>query len=530
MMEKIFWGRLEHLQLLEKRISDFKDGYHHNIAIVGDELVGKTAILFKFLNRFHDPRLVTVYLEVRPESLRAFAKRFIGVLLYNFLSNSGMSLKEDLDFLLEKSARYIPETVKRITAIIASLDKRKKNNIFTDLLSLCDSVHQETGKSCVVIFDEFHHLESMGVKDLYKEWSKLLLVQKTAMYILVSSLKFKTKTILAKNLSLLFGNFEVCPVEPFDIPTSEAYLQAVLRDMAINQGLKNFIVHFTGGYPFYLEVISESLLKSPETPLADTLENLLFDASGMLNQRFSNYLKRFLDSPHSHDYMSILYSIAQGYNKIKDCALMLHKPKTEVTSRLNQLLELDVITRSGDFLKINDRVFSYWLKFVYQQKQQSLTFDAKNQKALFRANIEGMIQEFLVNADKSVMARLEELLRLFTDDVVLIERKRLRLEHFREVKPLQFNSRTLREGLLGRSNDSIWILGFKQESLTEEDIAEFAGECKKYRHKLQQKIIIALKDIDSNARLKAMEEKILTWDLSNLNQLLDLYSKPRVIL
>jgi hypothetical protein len=123
-----------------------------------------------------------------------------------------------------------------------------------------------------------------------------------------------------------------------------------------------------------------------------------------------------------------------------------------------------------------------------------------------------------------------ELLHLFADDKVQIGRKRLRLDHLREIKPLQFTNRGLKEGLIGRSPDSTWILGFKYDLLTEEDVAEFTKECRKYRHKLQKKIIIALKDIDANARLRAMEEKILTWDLENLNQLLDLYSKPRVIL
>ncbi len=44
-----------------------------------------------------------------------------------------------------------------------------------------------------------------------------------------------------------------------------------------------------------------------------------------------------------------------------------------------------------------------------------------------------------------------------------------------------------------------------------------------------RKIIIALQDIDTNARLRALEEKILTCDLNNLNQILDLFYQPRVI-
>jgi hypothetical protein len=140
-----------------------------------------------------------------------------------------------------------------------------------------------------------------------------------------------------------------------------------------------------------------------------------------------------------------------------------------------------------------------------------------------------MIQEFLTNAQKTLIERTIELLHLFEDDVIQMERKRLRLTHFREIKTLDFNNQRLREGVIGRSHDNLWIIAFKHGLLTEEDIAEFAKECKKYHHKLQRKIIVALQDIDTNTRLRALEEKVWTWDLNNLNQILDLFSKPRII-
>ncbi len=529
MIKDNLFDRKQYLDILEKRIGGLKYGYRQNLAIIGDELVGKTSVIFKFLDRFCDNRIIILYLETRPESLSSFAKRFIGVLLYNFLINSAIPLEEDLDFLIKRAEKFIPKTIEKIKYILSAVDRRIKSNIFVELLSLCDILNKETGKYSVVILDEFHNLENLGIKNLYREWSKLLILQKNTMYIIVSSKKFKTKTILSKNLSLLFGNFELVAVEPFDIKTSEEYLKNKLSNLNLNAGLKNFLVNFTGGYPFYLEVLTEALLKSDQANLTDILENLLFLPSGLLNQKFSNYLKCFLGSAYSNDYVSILYLISSGHNKLKDIAHILHKTKKELTLRINYLLEFDTIARSGDFLRINDRVFGFWLKFVYQEKLHSLTFDAKSQKMLFRENIENMIQEFLSNAKKPIVERMTELLRLFEDEIIQIERKRLRLTHFREIKPLEFNRRNLKEGLIGRSNDSLWIMAFKYDLLTEDDIAEFAKECKKYRHKLQKKIIITFKDIDANARLRALEEKILTWDVNNLNQILDLFSKPRVI-
>ncbi len=524
-----FFDRTQYLEILEKRISGLKHGYRQNLAIIGDELVGKTSIIFKLLNKFWDNRILIIYLETRPETRDSFVKRFIGILLYNFLSNSGIPLQEDMDFLIKKSEKFIPHTVEKIKSILGSLSGRKKNNLFTELMLLCDGINQETGKYCVVVLDEFHNLENLGFANFYREWSKLLVTQKNTVFIIISSLKFKTKTILSKNLSLLFGNFEIISVEPFDIKTSDQYLQERLSALNLDTGLKNFIVHFTGGFPLYLEIISDAILKSNRINLADILENLLFDSLGILNQRFSNYIKRFLDSPYSQDYISIFYLISRGHNKLKDVAHILHKTKKEVSLRINHLLEIDSITRSGDFLKINDRVFGFWIRFVYQEKLHSLTFDAKNQKAIFRDNIEGMIQEFLLDARKPIIERVTELLRLFEDETIQIEKKRLRLSHFREIKPLEFNRRSLKDGLIGRSSDSLWIMAFQPEVLTEEDITEFARECKKYRHKLQKKIMVTFREIDANARLRALEEKILTWDLNNLNQILDLFLKPRVI-
>lgn len=528
-MKDVFLERKIYADIIEKRIRSLKDGYRQNIAIIGDELVGKTSLIFGLLNKFYDNRILAIYLETRPEDLTSFVRRFIGILLYNFLENSGFLLKEDLNYLIEKSSGYIPRTIEKIRSILLLSEKRKKDNVFTELLSVCDTINQETGKFCVVIFDEFHNLENIGIKNLYAEWSKLLISQKTTMYIIISSLKFKTKAILSKNLSLLFGNFEILNIEPFDAASSEYYLEQKTGKLGLNQGLKNFVVHFTGGYPFYLRVITDALLKSNTANLALVLEEMLFDSSGILSQRFSNYMRQFIDSADNQDYISILYLISSGHNRLKEIAHILRKPKKELDVKITRLLELDTATRSADFLKINDRVFGFWLKFVYQEKLRSLTFDAKNQKNLFRDNIENMIREFLNSAQQPIVERVSEILRLFENDVMMLERKKIRLTHFREIKTLEFNRGNLKQGLIGRSGEALWIMAFKYDCLTEDDIAEFVKECKKYRHKLQKRIIIALRDIDANAKLRALEEKIWTWDINNLNQILDLFSRPRVI-
>ncbi|MFA5063417.1 MAG: hypothetical protein WC578_05055 [Candidatus Omnitrophota bacterium] len=528
-MKKTYFSRKYYEDILQKRVNGLKENYRQNIALVGDELVGKTSIIFNFLDKFQDNLIIPLYLDVRPESAVSFSKRFIGVLLYNFLGNSDIELKEDLDFLVSKSARYIPKTCEKIKSILNDLSKRKKKNIFTELNALCELIHLETGKYCVVIFDEFQNLEGIGFTGLYRDWSKLLITNKNTMYIIASSLKFKARNILSKNLSLLFGNFEVVEVKPFNIGMSMEFLKNKLSGIPLAAPLIDFIVYFSGGYPMYLEVIANALLKKEGRPLSEILEGELFDSTGILNQRFSSYVKSFLDHPYSNDYISILYLISSGRNRVKDISHLLRIQKSKLVSRINHLLEIDTINRSADFLQINDRVFSFWMKFVYQGKLHSLTFDAKNQKAKFRDSIEGMIQEFILQAQKPLMERMSELLGSFEDEMIQMGKGKVRLNHLREIKPLQFHSRLLKNGLIGRSTDSLWIVAVKQDSLTEEDVVDFSRECRRYRHKLQRKVIVTLKDIDVNTRLRALEEKIWTWDINSLNQILDLYSKPKVI-
>jgi len=529
MENNLFFDRKLYLDILEKHIQDLKEGYRQNIAFLGEEAVGKTSIIFKFLGDFSDNHIIIAYLEIRPEPFESFARRFIGVLLYNFLLNSNIRLEENLDFLIEKSSKYIPMTVDKIKSILGSLNK--KNHIFSELLLLCDTIKQESSKSCVVIFDEFHNFEGVGPKNLFAEWSKVLTTQKNTLYVLISSRKFRAKAILSKNLSLLFGNFQIIEVEPFDIKVSGGYLTQKLRNLNINTGIKDFIVHFSGGHPYYLDVIATALLKTDSPDLAGIIEELLFMPTGTLNQRFFICINRLLDySKGSKKYISMLYEISCGHNKIRDLAQALSETKKELEIKISRLIELDLISRSADFLKVNDRMLGFWLRFVYREKLNSLTFDMQKQRVSFRSNIEGIIQEFISNAKRPAIERISEVLGLFENDTIQIERKKLRLSHFREIKPLEFKRACLKNGLIGRSDEALWIMALKNDSLTEDDIAEFARECKKYRHKCPKKIIITLQDIDANARLKALEERIMTWDINNINRIFDLFLKPRLII
>lgn len=523
------FGRNYYLELLNRRVSGLKDGYRQNLALLGDELVGKTSIISSFLNNFRDSRFLTMYLEARQENADSFCRRFIASLLYNFLLPGSMELREDLDFLIAKCSAPLPRTVEKVNLLLADLKKKKRESVFTALLSLTDQLHDESGIFCVVFIDEFHNLDRLEFKKLYKEWAQLLMVQKSTMYVIASSAGVKARAILSKELSLLFGNFEVIQVDPFDLRTSEDYLESRLKAVNIEPGVKKFVTDLTGGNPHYLSVIADMLSRDPAPNIAQVIERLLFDTGGCLHQRFLGMVKSCEEAAGGQDCVSILARISAGCNKTKDIAHLMRKLKREIDPRVNSLIESDMVRRSGDFLIISDRLFAFWLRFVYRQKLNSLGHDLSVRRASFRATIEAMLLEFAFHSSTPVPQRMAELLRLFADERIQVERKSLRLDRFREIKPLEFGAGRLKDGLICRSNDSVWILAFSNGGLTEDDISDFSRECKKYRNKMMKKIIVNLAELDYNSRLKALEEKIITWDLDRVNQILDLYSRPRII-
>ena len=207
----------------------------------------------------------------------------------------------------------------------------------------------------------------------------------------------------------------------------------------------------------------------------------------------------------------------------------LRKPRTELIQKLNRLIELNILSKNGSFYGINDRLMSFWLKVVHFEKLNSLSPDYAEQALNFRSKIHVEIEEFITTSKKNISDRMLELFNLFEGDDVQLDRKKFRLSTFKELKMITFNDSNLKIGIFAKAQDSLWLAAIKEEGISENDVNEFLLSLKKFKHKMINKVIIGLGDIDRNARLLAKESHILTWDLSSINNLFDLYGKPRII-
>jgi len=537
-----FIGREEIIKIINKRIFDFKDGFRQNIAITGDKLIGKTWIVKYVLENLSERRIIPLYFDLNQPNVNTFVLRFIASLLSNFLKTKDISLAQDnIEELIIQTRFFAPKTASKIENIIPEIQNNKIDiAIFRDLLSLLESLNEETNNLFIVIFEDFENLELLKIRNIFQELGKKIMIQKNTMYIITSSRKNRSKQIIQDELSLLFGNFETIEVGNSNNKICELLIKSRCKNIDINQDIINFLFNFTGGHPFYLDIIAKQIYQTSLTmqnsevstfTLMLSLEEILFNKWGILNLHFQGYADTILNRNRS-DILNILLLLCQGKNKLKDLSSILHKKYNEINQKLSKLIDSNIISRSGSFYSISDRVFNFWLRFVYLEKLHSISQDHKDQVINFRRKIEQSLIEFIKDSKKDFNQRLLELLTLFDNDSVQIEKNKIILSQFKEIKPLNFEGNFIRRGFYCQSKDSHWLIALHQGEITENCVADFIKESKKIQKDTTKtrRIIIGLNKAEINARLLAKEEKILTWDIEYINTLMGLFGKPLLII
>lgn len=533
-MHKIF-GREEILAILEKRLDGFKKGYRQNIALIGRPDTGKTFIIQRLLANADCSQILPIAIELNGRSLKQLIRTFMGQILRHFLKTQGIEVSSDQAYLIEKSQAFLPKTVTKIKSIEHNLDKDKKRFALLETLDLPQVFFEETNIPCLVIIDEFQQLDAFGVDDIFVELGKRIPLHKNTMYLITSSSTIKAREILSQGLSLLFGNFEVIEVKPFSISGSERFINLHLPQQ-ISEPHKKFLIYISSGHPFYLNIICRELLseasKEKSSVITEDLfirafENLLFEEWGIFYQKFMDTLNQLSSDKQREEYIAILSGIIRGYNKTKSIAQYLGNKEKNIQQRLGRLCENGIIFKNGDFLCLTDKLFGFWIESSYNKKFGFDYFDESALRKNFKETLVNTMNNFSIVSEKAVIERIVGLFNLFKDEVIQFDRKKIVLSHFKEISLLPNNAGSFNALISAKAQDSFWVIAVKNGELTEKDVAYFISECRRFKGQAsQRRIIISLDKIDTNAKLKALEEKIIAWETPELNSLLELYNQP----
>ncbi|MDP1853872.1 MAG: hypothetical protein Q8L26_06710 [Candidatus Omnitrophota bacterium] len=533
-MHKIF-GKEEILTILEKRLDGFKKGYRQNIALIGRPNTGKTFIIQRLLANADCSQILPIALELNGRSLKQLIRIFTGQILRHFLKTQGIDAASDLTHLIEKSQAFLPKTIAKIKSIEHNLDKDKKRLALLETFDLPQAFFEEANIPCLVILDEFQQLGGLGVEDIFIELGKKIPLHKNTMYLIASSSTIKAREILSQGLSLLFGNFEVIEVKPFTISVSGKFIDMHLPQQ-ISETYKKFLIYISSGHPFYLDILCRELTlaasEDKNSSITENLfirafENLLFEEWGIFYQKFIDILDQLSSDKQREDHIAILSGIIRGYNKVKTIAEYLGNKEKNIQQRLARLCENGIIFKNGDFLCLADKLFGFWIESAYNKKFGFDYFDENALRENFKESLLNTMNNFSVVSEKALIERIIGLFNLFKNEVIQFDRKKIVLSHFKEISLLPINTGSFNALISAKAQDSFWVIAVKNGELTEKDVAYFISECKRFKGQVsQRRIIISLDKIDTNAKLKALEGKIIAWEAPELNSLLELYNQP----
>ncbi len=530
----LFFGREAILETLKKRVDAHRDGYRQNLALIGEERLGKTSILQHYLHASHDARILSVYIDLSHHSFSTFIQHFCRILLFQALagvdSGNEAAAAANWDALLECAEKKFPRSAAAARAVFASLQNGESDRAYAAALEMPTCIYRETGRRCVVVLDEFHRLGDFQVKQAFQVFGKRLMVQKDTQYILVSSSVRLAREILAQKLALLFGHFERIDLGPFDFATSDRFIERHLEPAVLEPASRRFLTSMTDGHPFYLNVLTQRLREETERQMSgqvtrsmvfSVFKRTLFDADGILNQCFLKRLSRWTDVRSSGSYRLMLLELAGGAARVKDLALKIGRSQAECSRQLNALIEDELVVKNGSLYTLSDQLFRFWIRAVYRHRDLSLGVDAPSRAFLFIKDLESEMNEFMTSDAMPDADRVKSLIAAFSGDRVEWEGKSRQLPLMSRIEVQPQEQGVFRIAASGAR--SSWELRAFSRPVSESDVRVFSADTKTARSAKPRALLVYLDGMDSNAKLLAKNLNIWTIGLKNLNYLLDLH-------
>lgn len=528
-----FFGRRDLLDLLKKRVDDLRYGYRRNIAIVGPSYYGKTSVIYRFMDNISFKDVVPVYIEAKPCGFSGFAEKFISTFLFKYLTNIEYRI-EDARELLPIASDRMPKTVKAVKSVEALIKAGKTSQAYSALFELPAIAYAETAVHPIIILDEFHRIGDFGIENAFATLGKYIMLQKDTMYIVTSSQINEAREILSEKLSLLFGNFETCELETFDASTSAAFINSRLCANALPRQFIHFLVAFTGGHPFYLDSIllnlddnlSAASKDNQVEAITKTFAEILFDSKGILNQHFANMASEM--ERIDRRYVPVLLALSNGNKRIQSISAASRLKAADLKLLMDGLIDFGWVLKHGVLYLMRDKVFEFWLRNVHQNKEYLLDIGYEPKLSKFSLEIRDCLERYADASKQDHVRRLSELFVSFNGELIEIDDRSFRFPNFKTAEVR--NTKT--EGisyLILSNNECLWVFLVGLAPLRDGDITDFLNYCRQQGKDAKRKIVISLSRLDVNTRLIAKQAKSWIWGIKEINELLDIAGKQRMV-
>ncbi|MBU1122440.1 MAG: hypothetical protein ABIH71_01615 [Candidatus Omnitrophota bacterium] len=508
--------------VLHKRVEGFGQEYRQNIVLLGDNADEISYLLENYLQSNNKVKDI-VYLHATASfgNARDFFYSIIIALLSEYLQKI-----DSLDNLINNITNQggLDSTLELIKNTL-----KKEDTHFSEVLDVINSFINETGKKCVLIIEEFLTLDKL-FSNLYQDFSKFIILQRSCMVVLTTSHFRDAEKILATKLNLLFGNFEKVYLSENIFLDNYIYLKNRLGPLTPSPLFISYFVNIIGSNIIYYDLIekiirSHYLNNSEENSILKVVEESFYSRESYFFQKF--IAKIDLIKVNFKDYNSalkILSYLSQGYIRKKELALFKICEAKDLGAILGKLCELRYIENLGNIYKIKDSLFSFWISCIFKPYFFPPVLDAKKRQLIIRQKIQEEIVLFKEDFLKEKVKKVLELMAAFKDDVLKDGRRKYRLPSIEKTKMISYPERNS-HFIIGEGKEIVFV-GVKENRVDDSDILDFIDSGCNIKGKGVRKIFISLDRISPTAKLIAKRHKLLLWDVNEINGLLRVYNKP----
>ena len=503
-----------------KRIESFKEGYRRNIALLGNRS-RIDYIRYKYLSTCFDNEMI-IYVNTSYIGGKELFSNIAHSLLSRYLKSH-----DSLDKMISAASYIIPST----TSFIKKTLKNGSPISFLKPLELINKFINETSNRCILILDEFTELRRI-FKNFHQDFSKFIIFQNKCMIIMTSSSISLAKKMLSSELNFLFGNFEHIDLNENAYIENYFYFKKLLYPIKPTPMFMSFFADIMGENTSYFDIIAKEIKKYYNDDESDCIKkvlkhNILKEESyffqrfiarvDVIKGKFKNYVVP----------LEIIMAISNGYMRRKEIASLNITKERDVLPQLNKLSELNYISNNGDVYSIKDVLFSFWLSHVFSYYFYPITMDITARERLFDAKLEETIDIFRDTYLKDATERITDLITTFKDDYLKMRKQRIRLPHIDKTKVFSYPDKRF-NFLVGEGKEIIFI-GIKEDTADDNDIIDYIEKTQAFKNKKVKRIFITLNGLSTSARIIAKENRLIAWDVNDINDLLRIYRKPVII-
>jgi len=506
--------RPELTQHLRQRLQAFREGFRHNLALVGPPGSGKT---FKLQQLLQEPPegCVVIYCPQYRESCRSFLHRFASAILQAGAAHTAS----------------LPRTTAALHTLDDLLARRLYGEAFNRTLDAIPLLIEECQRPCVLILDEFLFLEELGLGHAFHELGKRVMTWPTTLFVLASSSPFRARAILRERLQLLFGQFELIALEPPDSRHAAAWVQQELRALKGAKTVSPFLIRWLGAHPWYLSVFLKRLKEllvlrqSREVTAAlfvQTAWDVLGSPEGILHQWCASRTESLAQTRQGTRATEVLIQIASGARTMTEIGKRVGRAGLPGTLQL--LLAQDLVQRKGMCWVIPDSVLRCWLAAVLPVQRSGSGLGDGAVRERFEQYLSAAWNQWVQSTQLSFPEQVTRLLTNFRDDTISLDSKTGRLQRFSTVAvqpPVEAQDSSVY--LIAEGEGRRWCCTVQEGLVDEPTIARFDAFCRTQTPRPSRKIVISRRGVDDNARLFAKAKNMWVWAADDLEVLLDLY-------